>query len=419
MSTTVILGAGIIGVSTAYYLSEHQPPSTIHLVEVAPELFSSASGYAGGFLAKDWFSPPVAALGALSFEQHRLLAEKKGGRDRWGYSPTTSVSYTSKPAKGSRRRGDDWLREGTSRADTASSAVVTDDLGGDKAPKWLRRVAGDEIEVIGDDGSTAQVDPLALCRFLLRECLDRGVQLHHPAAAISVARDVRDELAGVCIADTQSSAEVDIPCTRVVVAAGAWTARVFAGLFPRSRLEIPVSALAGHSLVVRSPRWQADSPEAVAGCHALYAAGGPGEEDYSPEVYARVGGHIYVAGLNSSTLPLPGVAGESAPREADIARLRETASELLGPEVGADDLEVVREGLCFRPVTASGRPIVSRVRDEDLGVGMKTRPGADGGVYVAAGHGPWGISLSLGTGMVLAEMMQGREVSADVSRLAL
>lgn len=420
MSNTVIVGAGIIGVSAAYYLSEHQPGSTIHLVETSPELFSSASGFAGGFLAKDWFSPATTSLGALSFEQHRLLAEKHGGREKWGYSPSTSISYTPKPGGGPRKRGDDWLREGTSRADVAAAAAVVDDLGG-QAPKWLRRVAGDEIEIIGDHDSTAQVDPRALCQFLLGECLARGVQLHHPAMAISIAKDVRDELSSVSvrIADTDTSTEVDVPCTRVIVTAGAWSGQVFRALFPHSRrLPVPVGSLAGHSVVVKSPRWNAALE--AAGCHALYTttttSGGGG--GYSPEIFSRIGGHIYVAGLNSSALPLPDASrGKAEPRRRDIARLMETAAELLGPEVGASDLEVVREGLCFRPVTPSGAPIVARVRDEDLGVGVKTRPAAEGGVFLAAGHGPWGISLSLGTGMVLAEMVQGRELSANVSRL--
>lgn len=53
--STVILGAGIIGCATAYYLvnSEHTKPDTIHLVESSPELFASASGKAAGFCAPD------------------------------------------------------------------------------------------------------------------------------------------------------------------------------------------------------------------------------------------------------------------------------------------------------------------------------------------------------------------------------
>lgn len=79
----------------------------------------------------------------------------------------------------------------------------------------------------------------------------------------------------------------------------------------------------------------------------------------------------------------------------------------------------MRKALCFRPVTPSGEPIISRIPDRDLGIAVGTRPGADGGVYLAAGHGPWGISLSLGTGLVLAEMAQGRAVSADIGNLTL
>ena len=55
MPSTVIIGAGIIGCSTAYYLSENATGSdnAIHLVENSPELFASASGKSGGFLAAD------------------------------------------------------------------------------------------------------------------------------------------------------------------------------------------------------------------------------------------------------------------------------------------------------------------------------------------------------------------------------
>lgn len=58
-SSTVILGAGIIGCATAYYLSHsgHTKPDTIHLVEASEELFASASGKAGGFLAADCMLP--------------------------------------------------------------------------------------------------------------------------------------------------------------------------------------------------------------------------------------------------------------------------------------------------------------------------------------------------------------------------
>jgi len=53
--STVIIGAGIIGCATAYYLSRsgNTKPDTIHLIEASPELFASASGKGAGFLASD------------------------------------------------------------------------------------------------------------------------------------------------------------------------------------------------------------------------------------------------------------------------------------------------------------------------------------------------------------------------------
>ncbi|KAK4102688.1 nucleotide-binding domain-containing protein [Parathielavia hyrcaniae] len=399
-------------------------PTTIHLVEPSPELFSSASGYAGGFLAKDWFSPSVSVLGALSFEEHRRLAEEHGGREKWGYSTSTCVSYVAPAAaRDSQKRGDDWLRDGTSRAD-AAPAVVLDSLSG-KTPAWLRRADGDRIELISDgsEGTTAQIDPLLLCRFLLQECVGRGVRLHHPAKPISVVTDdnKEGELSGLRIARAaleSSSAETELlPCARLVIAAGAWTGEVFRALFPESALQIPVKSLAGHSMVLKSPRWHAGlEPN---GCHAVFTTH---NEGFCPEMFSRLGGHIYFAGLNSSALPLPdAAAGKAAPYPEDLAQLRLAAKEILGSGAEGEDnndLEIVREGLCFRPVTSWGTPIVSRIRDRDLGDGVTTRARAEGGVFVAAGHGPWGIALGLGTGIVLAEMVQGRKLCADIGGLA-
>lgn len=62
----VIVGGGIVGVCTAYFLaiSPHRPPgSTITIVE-GTGIASAASGYSGGFLARDWHSPATASESA-------------------------------------------------------------------------------------------------------------------------------------------------------------------------------------------------------------------------------------------------------------------------------------------------------------------------------------------------------------------
>ncbi|KAI0600643.1 FAD dependent oxidoreductase [Biscogniauxia sp. FL1348] len=343
-SSIVILGAGIIGVSTAYYLCQEAADAdaaTIHLVEPCPELFASASGHAGGFLARDWFAPAVAPLGALSFDEHRRLAEREGGARGWGYAPSTAVT-----------------------------------------------------------------DPLQLCQFLLSKCLAAGVHLHQPSRALSILTDpTTGALTGLRIttATATTTPPCTLPCTALVLAAGAWTPSVYSTLFPASPLRLPIASLAGHSLVVE----KGGTPRSEDGrCHAVFLAPAPGEKDetttYAPEVFSRrTGGGdgdvvYYVAGLNASAEPLPRLpTGARAQMSARaLQRLRGTAREVLGVEEegeGEEGMRVLREGLCFRPVTRSGVPIVGRV------------PGVPD-VYVAAGHGPWGISLGLGTGKVVAEM---------------
>jgi glycine/D-amino acid oxidase-like deaminating enzyme len=155
---TSILGTGIIGLSTAYYLSlsSATPPSSIHLIDSSPTLFASASGFAGGFLAEDWFSAEVEELGRLSFRLHRELAESNAGRENWGYLRSTGLSYSAGVKRNGKKaeRGEDWLRAGGSRGDVAGVSEV---FGDDDGPAWLKRAEGDRMEVIGEEGSLAQV----------------------------------------------------------------------------------------------------------------------------------------------------------------------------------------------------------------------------------------------------------------------
>ncbi|GAB7339423.1 hypothetical protein MBLNU457_6056t1 [Dothideomycetes sp. NU457] len=408
MPATVIIGAGIIGVSTAYYLSQLPDidPSTIHLVETTSDLFASASGKSGGFCAADWYGPSVSPLGLLSFKLHASLAATHSGRSRWGYSLSTGTSYMDTTPAGPGPRGEDWLLNGGSRAEVAG----THDFSSGNGPAWLTRSEGDQLETIGADASCAQVDPKRLCEFLLQEAREQGVRLHQPAEPVSITKSPDGKLTGITIA--KGGEEITIPCSTLLVSAGAWTPSVFRTLFPSSKIHIPISPLAGHSLTLRSPRWAADSD---LDCHAVFSSLTSG---LSPEIFSRVGGEIYVAGLNSDSIPLPQKASDAVIDEDAIETLKSVGEKMLGVRGKENDLEVVRTGLCFRPVTPRGTPILSRVRDGELG--LKTAEGGDGGgVFVAAGHGPWGISLSLGTGLVMAELMTGRKTSANVKRLAL
>jgi glycine/D-amino acid oxidase-like deaminating enzyme len=155
--TTIILGAGIVGTSTAYYLSLSKSPLSIHLVETSPTLFASASGFAGGFLAKDWFSPAVSSLGEFSFLEHKRLAEEHDGKRHWGYSKSSTMSYNPQRDVKPKRSGVDWLRHGASRAEAVAGSLNELTSKDHAGPKWFTRIVGDVMEVISEEGSTAQV----------------------------------------------------------------------------------------------------------------------------------------------------------------------------------------------------------------------------------------------------------------------
>jgi hypothetical protein len=144
---------------------------------------------------------------------------------------------------------------------------------------------------------------------------------------------------------------------------------------------------------------------------------------------------IYIAGLNDPLLELPEKATDAKIDEGSIEQLLAVWRKLLGPEGSEDEKEgigVLREGVCFGPVTGRGVPILARVEEGVWGGGFATGgaspktkkkgEGGRGGVLVAAGHGPWGISLSLGTGKVMQEMIEGvpaKGLSAEVRGLGM
>lgn len=78
------------------------------------------------------------------------------------------------------------------------------------------------------------------------------------------------------------------------------------------------------------------------------------------EIFSRHPDEIYVAGLNSSTAPLPEKAEDSTIDEAAISALKAAAKRMLRLRLAHEletDVEVVRAGHCFRPTTPTGRPV--------------------------------------------------------------
>ena len=93
----IIIGAGIVGCSTAYYLRKKAEEKGVSLdiaVVDSVGIAAAASGRAGGFLARDWHGRgPTAELARRSFRLHAELA-KVFGADKIGYRSVCAVQPT-------------------------------------------------------------------------------------------------------------------------------------------------------------------------------------------------------------------------------------------------------------------------------------------------------------------------------------
>lgn len=144
MQHVVIAGAGVIGLSTSYYLAKNfGVRSTV--VDPTGRIAPAASGKAGGFLALDWNDwSPVGPLARRSFALHQELANTLGA-DKIEYRRLTCAAISVNPAlaskpAGKKLTGIEW---------------VEDDTGSVQGMRSL-----------GDESTIAQVHPRLLCENL-------------------------------------------------------------------------------------------------------------------------------------------------------------------------------------------------------------------------------------------------------------
>lgn len=398
----MIVGGGIIGVCTAYYLAKavkgcqynNNPPIAITILE-ANEIASGASGKAAGLLAKDWHSQSTSSLGHLSFTLHADLARELNGEVVYGYRHVRcfggAVDIPKQEQEGPENDQTEKHPEHIVDVPPAQPTRTHPSPlpSSPDAPTWLR--SPEKFSLVADEETTAQVHPYLFTRTIFQECLKLGVK-HVQGRASSW-----DRKQGVLTIQGQTNeASSAIPATTLIITAGPWSGRVAKELVG---IDVPISYLPGHSLILQSPTSQAHNQAHSAFVDIQNNGKGSLVKDITrtPEIFLRPDGTIYVAGENTGK-PLP-----DGTKEADdlidpeaIEKLRQAVRVL-----GIAGVEV-QEQLCYRPLTRRGVPIIGKLQDE---------------VYIATGHGPWGISLGPGTGKVLCEVILGHSLSADISDL--
>jgi len=407
----VVVGGGIIGCSTAYFLTRHPKydPSkhSIHLIE-ATSIAAGASGKAGGLLAL-WAYP--ACLVPLSFRLHAELAKEHGGKDRWGFRGVGvgQIELTGRPVDDRSScppKAIDVASEGNAHAeqeehvslqkrskasyDRLRRAGLPDDL------DWLAEECVQGYDSMGGPEDTAQVHPYHFTTAMAELAQEKGVKVILGSVQAIESTAARSHT--VKYSDKETNTIKSLQATDVVVAAGPWTGKVL----PRA----PIGALRAHSVTIR--------PSRPLSAYCLFTsirlprnfkAGvkSRGARTVTPEMYARPNNELYACGEGDHLVPLP----ESAALvEVDAARCRDIVDYCASV---SDELRagaVLARQACYLPqvTRGAGGPLVGRTDRE--------------GVYVAAGHTCWGIQNAPATGKLMSEFVfDGEPTSADVRSL--
>lgn len=415
----VIIGAGIIGSTTAYFLTRHPKfnPSLhkITLLE-ATAIASGASGKAGGLLAL-WAYP--RQIVPLSFNLHKQLAEEHGGKERWGYRGVGvgSVELEGRRVpKGSIRAAVDGVGKGQDirgvhRSDVASDGNVDVDVSLEKRSEesygklrksgvpedldWVVDGCVQGYESMGSPRDTAQVHPYQFTTSMAKLAEQKGVRI---VIGKVTGIDVEaEEVRGVRFTEKESGQEKRIDeVTDVVVTAGPWSKTVWPGT--------PTSALRAHSVTIRPSR--PVSAYALFTQIALpknYKEGVKSKAMYvSPEIYARPNNELYACGEGDHLVPLPDT---SADVEVDDARCQDIVDYCASFSDEMRDGEVMVRQACYLPqVETGGGPLIGRTNTK--------------GVYIATGHTCWGIQNGPGTGKLMSEFIfDGDAKSANIAAL--
>ena len=231
------------------------------------------------------------------------------------------------------------------------------------------------LDRLGEPTTTALVDPARLTRWLVERAVAAGARLSigTPEGLEPDGQGWRLRLAGATLrADT------------VVLALGPWTN------LARCWIELPpVFALLGHSLRFELAE---PLPPRVLFVRLDPARHGVGEL----EIYPRADGSVVVAGLSRPARP-PAEPTAVGPDPGAAERLLAAARAALPALSRARRVE---PRACLRPVSADGTPLLGP---------LPCRPG----LWLATGHGPWGILEAPATGELLADLVLGTTPRLD------
>jgi glycine/D-amino acid oxidase-like deaminating enzyme len=378
-------GGGIIGTSTAYYLSRHpQYDPKLHTITLleATSIASNSSGKGGGFVA-EWATPKC--LAPLSFRLHKELAKEHGGDQIWGHRSVFAAEIK-------------LFGQDVKPGDTIDPNVDNDTP---ETLDWLRPGSIQRYDEIGVPSNSGQVNPYMLTQTLAKLAEEKGVTFSLGSSATKINID-SDENIVKSVSYTKEGATKTIYATDILVAAGPWTPKILPA--------VPLLTPRGHSIIVKPTRPLSPYilfPDIQPAPNCLVP------RFISPDIYPRPADHlhafdtVYTSGPDDYETELPSSSEQVELVEQKLDDVLVAAGSISEEIYNG---EIVKKQACYKP------QIRKHEENEEVGpmvgaVGVK-------GLWLATGHDEWGIQNGPATGLVMSEMiLEGEARSADCRSL--
>ena len=197
-------------------------------------------------------------------------------------------------------------------------------------------------------------------------------------------------------------------CNKLVIAAGPWTPAVFKKLFPNSIVKFEPVISASEWFLFENP-----AP--------------PSNRSIGAACFDKIVGHklaftgrsdrtIFATGEQSDIGAVPDVGDVSIPDPGSLAKLKAYADTFLKRSHGSkQELRVIDQGRAYRPVTRTRLPVLAGIPACKLST--ERCYAGNTSVYVNSGHGSYGVTLGMGSGKVMSQIVLGEETDVDVSNL--
>jgi glycine/D-amino acid oxidase-like deaminating enzyme len=350
----LIVGGGIIGCSAAAFAAERG--ASVLLLE-STEIGAGASGRNSGAVQHP-FDPALAPL----HEATRRIYDQLSGQD------PSSFDFPAEPS---------------------GLLLLTDDLAAARQRVGELRAQDPTLQPrLLDETELHALDPM-VARGLSAIRIETGFPIPPEAAtrafaarALRAGAELRTgpRVSEVADGQVRLADGTAIQASAILVAAGPWTPEL---LGPKAGGASAIRSTYGVTLQISL----ADAPRSVleeGAVHTVNRLVNDGDEDAGLVTFSmvNVGGTCTVG---STFLPRTPDPAAMAPR------LLRNAARFVPAAAGA---HIERHRLCARPQSPDGRPFLGAL------------PGLEN-VYVAAGHGPWGMSTGPASAALVTEAMLG------------